>query len=552
MKAAGRLSHPNIVIAFDADEAEGTHFLVMEYIEGHDLSQLVKQRGPLPIAEAVEYIRQAACGLEQAHAQGVVHRDIKPSNLLVDKRGTVKILDMGLARIDEPTDGALADVETRAELTQQGSIMGTIDFMAPEQAADTHRADMRSDLYSLGCTLHYLLIGRAPFGGETLVKRLLAHRDEPVPSLRALRPEVSPGLDAVFQRLMAKHPEQRYQTAGELLDALKKSNLAARPIATATVVQGPLTATKPVALARKESRPRASISRKLGITLASVAAVSLAAVAWICLQRTDQEPRPSVSQPQSPAAQSVSRVAHPAEVEPPEPVEASSAAIVGGSAKSEEPRTPSMAPPGAVVKEDHLAVDAALPPLETTPMPVVAALAPAGSAEIVAPDTEAADTVPGSPDEGPLPIPDTAAIAKADALIKDIYKDDLAAAKTDDAKLSLAEKLLRQADETKDDHAGRYAILCRARDLAVDAGSPAVANEAIRSLAESFEVDAQGELGEALEKITAKAHPATTYQAVRRRPCNRVANWPMSSSGIRPSGSRIWRSMPPARLKIRS
>jgi serine/threonine protein kinase/WD40 repeat protein len=230
VKAAARLSHPNIVTAHDADEHQGAHFLVMEYVDGKDLGKLVTEEGPLSLARAVDYIVQAAKGLEYAHQQGVIHRDIKPSNLLVNAEGTVKILDMGLARIDE----AIGRTDDR--LTQSGQIMGTLDFMAPEQALDTKCADARSDVYSLGCSLYYLLTGRPPFIGETIGQKLAAHREQPIPSLRAVQPAVPEWLDAAFQQMLAKRPEDRPQTMTEvvaLLDQceLPQGNVAVSPVA---------------------------------------------------------------------------------------------------------------------------------------------------------------------------------------------------------------------------------------------------------------------------------------------------------------------------------
>jgi len=221
--AAARLRHSNIVAADDADEANGVHFLVMEYVDGSDLAALVKKNGPCPVMNAVDYILQAARGLEFAHSEGVVHRDIKPANLLLDKKGVVKILDMGLARIEQ----GLGPVQ--AELTGTGAIMGTVDYMPPEQAMDTRKADARADIYSLGCSLFYLLTGQAMYPGDTLMKKLLAHREQPTPSLRAIRPEVPEQVEAVFWKMVAKNVEDRYQTMTEVITDLEKCRKGQEP-----------------------------------------------------------------------------------------------------------------------------------------------------------------------------------------------------------------------------------------------------------------------------------------------------------------------------------
>jgi Leucine-rich repeat (LRR) protein/tRNA A-37 threonylcarbamoyl transferase component Bud32 len=214
VKAAARLEHPNIVTAYDADQAGGVHFLVMQYVDGQDLSEIVKQGGPLPVAKAVNCILQAAKGLEFAHGEGIVHRDIKPANLLLDKKGIVKILDMGLARIE-----TVGDIATQAELTGTGTVMGTVDYMAPEQALSTKHADARADIYSLGCTLHYLIAGHAIYDGDTLMAKLLAHRERPIPSLGADAPQE---LQAVFEKMVAKKVEDRCQTMSEVVAALQE------------------------------------------------------------------------------------------------------------------------------------------------------------------------------------------------------------------------------------------------------------------------------------------------------------------------------------------
>jgi serine/threonine protein kinase len=218
VRAAARLHHPNIVTAFDADEACGLHFFVMEYVDGPDLGKLVKQ-GPLPLEKALAYIAQAARGLEYAHAEGVVHRDIKPANLLLSSKGVVKILDLGIARLAEVSDPTGAS--TQPELTQAGAILGTVDFMAPEQAIDSKTADHRADIYSLGCTLYFLLTGSAPYAGKNVVEKIVAHREREVPSLRALRPDAPPGLEDLVRRMMAKTPEHRNPTMADAAQALE-------------------------------------------------------------------------------------------------------------------------------------------------------------------------------------------------------------------------------------------------------------------------------------------------------------------------------------------
>lgn len=213
VEAAAQLNHPNIVTAHDAGEFKGTHYLVMEYIRGTDLSSLVKAQGPIGLASAVGYILQVARGLSFAHSQGIVHRDIKPANLLLDESGLVKILDMGLARFD---DGENA-VKAEAGLTGTGMLMGTIDYMSPEQAMDSKNADARSDIYSLGCTLYFLTTGRALFEADTIVKRLMAHQSAIIPKIS----HADQGLQQILEKMTAKQAEQRYASCEQLIAELQ-------------------------------------------------------------------------------------------------------------------------------------------------------------------------------------------------------------------------------------------------------------------------------------------------------------------------------------------
>ena len=215
MKAAARLNHSNIVTAYDASEQDGVHYLVMEYVDGQDLAALCRRRGALPLAEALDYVLQAARGLEYAHQQGVTHRDIKPNNLLLDTGGVVKVLDMGLARIESS--------ERTAEegLTRSGQVMGTVDYMPPEQAESTRQADQRSDVYSLGCTFYRLATGRIPYEGETVMSKLMALAKLPVPRLADVLDEAPAALDEAIGRMMAKDPADRPQTMSEAIELLE-------------------------------------------------------------------------------------------------------------------------------------------------------------------------------------------------------------------------------------------------------------------------------------------------------------------------------------------
>jgi serine/threonine protein kinase len=272
-KAAARLTHPNIVAAHDADQAGGCHFLVMEFVEGQSLAAAVAGRGPLGVAEACGYARQAAAGLQHAFENGMVHRDIKPQNLMLTPQGRVKVLDFGLAHVVGDPDpvapahpGDTSEAIPAAGLTRASTVLGTPDYMAPEQVADPRRVDIRTDVYALGCTLYYLLAGRPPFPWGTPADKLAAHRGQEPPSLTAVRPDVPPGLAIVVGRMLAKDPADRFQTPAEVADALQ-------PFA--------------------EPAPPRLNPRRLLLALAAVLAVAVVAVVVVPFLRPSQGSPPS-------------------------------------------------------------------------------------------------------------------------------------------------------------------------------------------------------------------------------------------------------------------
>jgi len=213
-RASAVLDHPNIVRAYDVGKESDRFYIVMEYVPGHDLDELVELDGPMPVEVAVDCIRQAAEGLAHAHSRNMVHCDIKPSNLLVSDQGVVKILDMGMARL-------MSDDGTASGTNQTDRpVLGTVDYMAPEQAVRGPKFDHRADIYSLGCTLYFLLTGRPPFDGGSLTQRILKHQTLPPPDVREVRPDVPADLAEICMRMMAKDPDARYQTVREVAERL--------------------------------------------------------------------------------------------------------------------------------------------------------------------------------------------------------------------------------------------------------------------------------------------------------------------------------------------
>jgi serine/threonine-protein kinase len=218
VKAAARLSHPNIVTAYDSNEVGDKYFLVMEYIDGPNVQELVEEQGPLPVGTACDFVRQAALALQYAYEHGMVHRDIKPANLLVQRNGSlgigcqIKVLDFGLARLHAPRPG-----ENNQSITADSqTVMGTPDYLSPEQGRSLHTVDIRSDLYSLGCTFYFMLTGRPPFPGGRALEKLVRHFSEEPRPITELRPDIPEGVAEIVHRLLAKNPLERHQSPIQL------------------------------------------------------------------------------------------------------------------------------------------------------------------------------------------------------------------------------------------------------------------------------------------------------------------------------------------------
>jgi serine/threonine protein kinase len=225
-RAAAALDHPNVMQVYDFREEDGMSYLVMEYVEGPTLQQLLHRRGRLDIATACEYARQAALGLQHAHEHGLVHRDVKPGNLMVDAGGTVKVLDLGLARYEADAE---KEGESLTKLFNSNQVLGTSDYLSPEQALSLHDVDGRADIYSLGATLYALLTGKPPFPDGSIAKKLMLHQTEMPTPVHAIRPEVPEDLSDLIAKMLAKKPDDRFASAGVVALALARWADAASP-----------------------------------------------------------------------------------------------------------------------------------------------------------------------------------------------------------------------------------------------------------------------------------------------------------------------------------
>jgi serine/threonine-protein kinase len=214
-KAIASLNHPNIVLAYDIDNEDDVHYIVMEFVDGIDLQQLVKRDGALDFSTAADIIGQAARGLEHAHSKGVVHRDVKPANLLIDNKGSVRLLDMGLALVAAGDDESLT-------VANNENVLGTADYLAPEQALNSHNVDHRADIYGLGCTFYFLLTGKPPFSDGTLAQRIAKHQTEMPTAIRQLRSDCPGELEGICVKMIQKDPRYRYQSAGDVAEVLER------------------------------------------------------------------------------------------------------------------------------------------------------------------------------------------------------------------------------------------------------------------------------------------------------------------------------------------
>lgn len=286
VQVAAKLGHPNIVASYDADQAGGLNFLVMEYVAGESLEQRIAKQGPAPVVDAIDWIRQAALGLQHAHEQRMAHRDIKPQNLMLTADNQIKILDFGLSRLvtERAADsGILMPGGENAGQTHAHMILGTPDYIAPEQIASSRGADIRADIYSLGCTLYFLLTGRPPFPEGTVAEKLFAHEHTPLPRITEIRPDVSSELAGVLDRMTAKRPEDRFATPGEVAAAL--STLKSRAIESAPMPGAPV--------AKRPARSQL-ISRRGVVALFALGGLLIlgyAARGYIMPGAVDQQPK---------------------------------------------------------------------------------------------------------------------------------------------------------------------------------------------------------------------------------------------------------------------
>ncbi len=255
-RAAGVLDHPNLVKAHDVDQDGGLHYLVMDYVDGSSLQDIVARHGALAVPRACNYIRQAAIGLQAAFGAGLIHRDVKPANIMLERNGTIRVLDLGLARFfHDNVDPLTLKYDDR-------NVLGTADYVAPEQALNSHEVDVRADIYSLGGTFYFLLTGQPPFPGGKVAQKLIWHQVRQPTPVQELRHDVPDEVAAIVMRMMAKSPAQRYQTPAEVVEVLEPFTVepVARPRTREMPRLSPAAANQPYHAGSVSQRPHAAIS----------------------------------------------------------------------------------------------------------------------------------------------------------------------------------------------------------------------------------------------------------------------------------------------------
>lgn len=554
-EAALRLTHPNIVRALEVGDAGSRHYLVMEWIDGTDLSSLVKRFGPLPCIDAVNYTIQVANALSYAHGEGIVHRDVKPGNILLTRDKQIKLLDLGLARLSDPSSDATAAAQEA--LTQTGQVLGTIDYMAPEQALQTKLADERADIYSLGCTLYRIVTGENPYGGESVVEKVLAHREHPIPSLRAKAYDVPPAVDVVFRKMLAKRPDWRQQSMDEVVSDLRRSlaSPTVEPLMPAGVGALPQGIAKGVAIPAQQGFPVqgipvAPVAKPVGkfqgysleltppalrppwmsyavvVLLAGLGASG--AVIWkkflappVAAQAPVHEraeelapelaaksspkqpvnysprvvPTPSLSEVSVPTKEPISSV-----ISSPPQLPTAGSVVPRELPKSSGSTASNSLPPSNVVAPTQTAgpstaagtlAAARAPTASTTAPPTLAPPAPA--VDQPAPVTVAPPAVVAIERRE---VPDATTLKEADKLVRELYATEFASAKTESMQASLARFLFDRAIALSDDAAGRYAMLRSSRDLALVGGDVAHATKSAETAAAYYKVDSVDWLAE--------------------------------------------------------
>lgn len=556
IKILARLSHPNLVAAYEAGQSGENPYLVMEYVDGTTLAALVKQRGGLPVAEAVGYFMQAAEGLAHAHRHGVYHRNVKPSNLMVDRQGTVKVVGFGLAHVETGTDVNPEGLDR--DLTRRGELIGSVDYMAPEQVVDAPNADQRADIYSLGCTLHALLTGRSPYPGKSVMQQVIAHRSHAIPSLRAERPDISPAIDAVFQRMMAKSAAERYPTVEAMLADLHRATGMA-----------PAAASAVAAPEKSEASPRPVAARQaMGSAAAMIGGAAALVVVLLTLLVVAFWPG---GQPKKTSAEDTSSPVQNAEVaSAPEKTAIKPAMLVVdwpeadrlGSSLSIDGKDQLVlmvgelkfpAEPGehriVARRESYQDFEAKVqvaasqtatispvwkrrtspkpsPTPEPPKPPTAKQTPPKPSPTKPAEETPAVDPpkpvvektepmtsdlpAPKAANRGKLPVPAGAELEKSMGLIQETYREELSGTPTGNQKWAVAKKLIEQA-ETMHEPVAQFACLEMARRLSVECSRLETACVAIDRMATTFELQPREAKADAAAEISKGAKTAAQH-----------------------------------------